>query len=481
VSRPSVSSPGVAPRPAPRPTPGGERPGIGQRPDTGQRPGTGERPAIGSTRPGTGDRPVIGNRPGGGERPIIGGGNNVVNRPGGNNNFVNINNRPGWGLGDAGHGRWADQWHDHHVPSHYHGWYHGCWSGQWGRYWYAPVVAGATAWGLNALLPRWGYDYGYAYSNPYYVESATPVYDYSQPVAINTYNTATADVPAESTAEAAAPAPESPQMAEAYQLFDQALAAFKKGDYPSALQLDQEALRKSPQDSVMHEIAALCRFATGDYAGAAAVLNNLLAVAPGMDWTTLSGLYGNVEAYTTQLRALEAYCRQKPTDAAAHFVLAYQYLVAGHDDAAVKELKLVVAAQPGDQVANRMLAALAPPTESTPEAAPPDQPPASPPAQAGPTTDLVGSWQAERNGDAFELSIDENNQFTWKAVPKGKQPVTLAGTLGVAGDAILLQSKDQGTMVAQVKSDGADQFQFIAAGSPPDDKGLSFQRVKQRS
>ena len=81
----------------------------------------------------------------------------------------------------------------------------------------------------------------------------------------------------------------------------------------------------------------------------------------------------------------------------------------------------------------------------------------------------------------FELSIDENNQFTWKAVPKGKPPVTLAGTMAVAGDAILLQSKDQGTMVAQVKSDGADQFQFIAAGSPPDDKGLSFQRVKQSS
>ena len=35
--------------------------------------------------------------------------NNIVNRPGGNNNFVNINiNRPGWGLGDAGHGHWAD-------------------------------------------------------------------------------------------------------------------------------------------------------------------------------------------------------------------------------------------------------------------------------------------------------------------------------------------------------------------------------------
>ena len=34
-------------------------------------------------------------------------------------------------------------------------------------------------------------------------------------------------------------------------------------------------------------------------------------------------------------------------------------------------------------------------------------------------------------------------------------------------------------MVVQVKSGGADRFQFTAAGSPPDDPGLSFQRVKE--
>ena len=97
-----------------------------------------------------------------------------------------------------GHGHWADHWYDHHVPPHYHGWYHGCWSGNWGRYWYAPLVAGATAWGLNALLPSWGYAYGYTYANPYYVASAAPVYDYSQPIVINTYNVPTADASADS-------------------------------------------------------------------------------------------------------------------------------------------------------------------------------------------------------------------------------------------------------------------------------------------
>jgi len=421
-----------------------------------------------------------GNRPDGGNRPIIGGGNNLVNRPGGGNNFVNINNRPGWGLGDGGrpgYGNWADHWNNRCVNSHHNGWYHGCWSGNWGNSWYVPMVAGATAWGLNALLPSWGYGYGYSYSNPYYVESAMPAYDYAQPIAVNTYDTPSADASGDSTSDQQAPA-ESPQTTEAYRRFDQALAAFKKGDYSNALQLDQQAIQKSPQDPVMHEVAALCMFATGDYAGAAAILNNLLAVAPGMDWTTMSGLYGDAEDYTTQLRALEARCRKERQDAAAAFVLAYHYLVIGNSDSAVNALNHVVSLKPGDLVAKKMLAALRPPAASTAEPARPDQPADSPPPQAGPTTDLVGRWRAERNGDRFELSIDENSQFTWKATPKGKPTVTLTGTMAAAGDAILLQSKDQGTMAAQVKSGGADQFQFIAAGSPPDDKGIVFQRIK---
>ena len=504
---PSVHPSGIANRPAPLPAPSGERLGIGAIPPGAgiNRPGIGpippgvgiNRPEIGAnppaarpippgagpSRPGFGERPTIGggNHPVGGNHPIIGGGNNIANRQGGNNNFVNIN-RSGWGMRPGtlpSYGHWSDRWYNHHVPPHYHGWYHGCWSGHWGNYWYVPLVAGATAWGLNALLPSWGYAYGSAYANPYYVPSAAPVYDYSQPMVVNTYDAPTDDAPADSSSDsqtaAAAPAPQSPQTTEAYQLFDQALAAFKRGDYATALQLDQQALRQSPHDPVMHEIGALCKFAMGDYTGAAAVLNNLLAVAPGMDWTTLSGLYGDVQAYTTQLRALEAYCRQNPGDAAAHFVLAYHYLVAGYSDAAADQLRRVVAAQPGDQVAKRMLAALTPRAESPGQ---PAQPAASSPAQAGPTTDLVGSWRAQRDGDSFELSIDAQNHFVWKATPKGKSTVTLTGTMATAGNAILLQSKDQGTMTAQVTSGGPDGFQFIAAGSPPDDKGLSFQRVK---
>ena len=128
----------------------------------------------------------------------------------------------------------------------------------------------------------------------------------------------------------------------------------------------------------MHEVAALCLFATGDYTRAAAILNSLLAAAPGMDWTTLSGLYGNVTEYTSQLRALERHCQEKPDDAAARFVLAYHYLIAGHDQDAATQLKFVVERQPEDQVAKRMLEALSPAEPAAEAPAPRNRPPPQP-------------------------------------------------------------------------------------------------------
>ncbi len=45
---------------------------------------------------------------------------------------------------------------------------------------------------------------------------------------------------------------------------------------------------------MIHEVYALSLFAIGDYEAAAATLNALLASAPGMDWTSVSSLYGDI-------------------------------------------------------------------------------------------------------------------------------------------------------------------------------------------
>ena len=179
-------------------------------------------------------------------------------------------------------------------------------------------------------------------------------------------------------------------------MFDRARDAFKAGDYAAALDLTDEALKGVPGDPLVHEFKALVLFARGEDPRAAAELHDVLAVRPGMDWTTMSGLYPDVATYTGQLRALEDRCRQDPKAAAPRFVLAYHYLVTGHTDAAVAQLKAVLALEPGDRVARHLLASLtgtppAPP-ESTTTRAVPDRDGA---AGRPPSVDLVGHWRGE--------------------------------------------------------------------------------------
>ena len=490
------------------------RPGIG-----GDRPVTlpgdlANRPGTGGNRPwGDGDRPWNGgNRPGiGGNRPGIGDGNNFWNSGnigsgnwGNNNNFNNINVGGGWGLPGygygfgggygggygygAGYGGWANHWNTGYVNPHYGGWYNGCWGGNWGSNggWWAPFAVGAATWGLASTLGSWGWGYGGGgYVNPYY--SAVPAaivasspYDYSQPVVVNNYVTNDGDLTDASTVQGGTATSESaPSPSDA--AFDAALSSFKQGDYAAALAGCDKAVKLAPNDSVIHEVRALSLFALGRYPEAAATLNAVLAAAPGMDWTTLSGLYGSVDAYTQQLRKLEDFCRANPDSAAGYFVLAYHYLVGGYSDMAADALRVVVAKQPGDVVAKRLLDALAPKEEK-----PPAQPPAAEPepttapaaAPAGPQTDLVGTWKATAGKDSVDLVITEDSQFTWKATPSGREPVAISGTIETARDAIALVSESAGTMAGKVASKGADAFEFTFAGTPTEAKPIAFQRQK---
>lgn len=501
-----------------RPGIGGNRPGVGDLaggvttlPGTigGNRPGNGgNRPGVGGNRPGIGgDRPGFGgNRPGvGGNRPGIGDGNNFWNSGNinsgnwnnlvnNNNNFNNFNvNRPwgggGWAGGGWGYpgygggyggwgypgygGGWGNAWHGGCVNPHY-GWYNGSWGGGW----WAPFAVGAATWGLASTVANWGLGYGAwgyntSYANPYYtsipaaVVAASP-YDYAQPVAVTTYAAPAADVVAQAPTET--PAPPADTVTEAERVFDDALARFKAGDYTAALAGCDKAVRLSPQDSIVHEVRALALFALARYPEAAATLNSILASAPGMDWTTMSGLYGSVDAYTAQLRKLEEFCRTRPGDAAAHFVLAYHYLAGGHNDLAADALRVVVAKQPGDAVAKQLLAALEPPPA---EAADAESTAATP---TGPETDLVGTWQATAGGDTVTLTIKEDSTFTWKAAPKGKPAVEITGTIETSRDAIAMVSEKAGTMGGKVVSKGPDAFEFSLAGGPPGAKPLVFQR-----
>lgn len=519
-----------------RPDLGGNRPttlpgdlGGGNRPG-GHRPGAGgNRPGIGGNRPttlpgdlghwhgggnwnGGHDRP---GRPGiGGNRPGIGDGNwNSGNFTGNNFNNINVGNNVnvgggwngghwgyggygggygGWGYG-GGYGGWNNGW----VNPHYGNWYNGAWNGGWGGYnggWWAPFAAGAATWGVLSTIGNWGLGYGTlgygaaGYVNPYYasmpatVVAASP-YDYSQPIVVNNY------IPAESSAQdvGSAQVEQAPASTAAASpgdaAVDAALAKFKAGDYSGALAGFDQALKLSPKDSVIHEVRALALFALGRYPEAAAALNAVLASAPGMDWTTVSNVYGSVDAYTTHLRRLEDFCRSHPDDAAAHFVLAYHYLVGGYSDMAAAALRVVVAKQPGDVVARRMLEAIEPEKASAAPAPASSAEPATPkadletPSQPSlPEIDLVGSWKATNGNDTIHLVISADSAFTWKAQPKDKPAVELAGTIETAADAIALVSKSAGTMVAKVTPKAADSFEFSLPSAPKDTKPLLFAR-----
>lgn len=318
------------------------------------------------------------------------------------------------------------------------------------------------------------YDWGYAsYSNPYgyalngsnggtTVSVEQSPYDYNQP--INTL----------------AAAPDPGETSPALSSFDSARAAFKAGDYNQALNLTDQAIRQMPSDAALHEFRALDLFALQRYDEAAATLYAVLTAGPGWDWATLAGLYPNVSIYTQQLRALESYCTQNPTSAAARFVLAYHYLTTGHTLAAFDQLKEVGALQPKDTLSSQLARRIEPPAATGPSTSGPPalEPPISAPAAApsGREGRLEGTWTARPDqGTTISVTIPDPGHFTW-TVTQQDQPRQLQGRL-TFGNGILTFAQDQGpAMVGNVTWTDENHFTFKVTGAAADDLGLTFTR-----
>ena len=314
-----------------------------------------------------------------GNRSVVGSGN-TINRGDVNvggirqNNLAGIGVDPGYGVRPPAYNNWRGAYGGYHK-----GWANGYWHGYhdnnnwgWGRFATGAAV-GVTAWALGSSFYNWGYA---SYANPYYAEAAVaqPIvieqtvvggepqtvtvpafaYDYSQPI-----DTQSAPPPAEVADPAVAK-------------FDSARQAFRTGDYAGALRLTDEALKVLPNDATLHEFRALVLFAAGKYDLAAGPLYAVLSVGPGWDWTTMIGLYPSVDVYTAQLRKLEAFVTANPRSTSGRFVLAYHYLTQGHTDAAVAQLKQVVALAPQDTLSAQLVKQFSKP------GAEPDAPAATP-------------------------------------------------------------------------------------------------------
>ena len=94
-------------------------------------------------------------------------------------------------------------------------------------------------------------------------------------------------------------------------------------------------IKETPNVPVVHEFRALALFALKRYDEAAAVEYAVLTAGPGWNWSTLVGLYPDVDTYTRQLRDLEAYVTANPSSPSGRFLLADHYMVEGHNDEAL--------------------------------------------------------------------------------------------------------------------------------------------------
>ena len=332
-------------------------------------------------------------------------------------------------------------------------------------------AGGVAAWGTGSPVYNWGYS---GYNNPYYAgmggvgaapgqgqpiqggAQAQPAYNYSQPLNTN------AAPPDQTTADPA------------NSLFAQAREAFNAGNTAAALDLDQQAIKLMPNDATLHEFLALVQFAEGKYDQAAAGLYAVLSVGPGWDWTTLVGMYNDVETYTKQLRALEAFVKQNPKSNSAQFVLAYHYITQGHDKAAVSHLKTIVASQPEDTLSAQLIKQLEPSESATA--------PAPTPVTTAPVADmtkLTGTWVAKALPDAkIQLTIKNDGSFSWSASAPGKPPISISGQSSFDGTVLSLNGADAqtGSIAGSIAWKDDNHFQFRAVGGPTDDPGLTFER-----
>ena len=381
-------------------------------------------------------------------RHVNNGGNNFIDNRHVNNggNF----NRPNYG--NWYHGDWHNHWDHPWNYRPYTWWAAGAWTG-------AAVAAAVTApW-------SWGY---WPYSNPYCVDPVVvgnTTIDYSQPIVL----AQPVASPAGGQSDADAASAEDLAM----QRLNAARDAFAAGDYATAgAQIDQ-AIVLMPNDAVLHEFRGLVLFAMKQYKPAAAAVYAVLSVGPGWDWTTVSSMYPDVNVYTAQLRELEAYRSANPKQGDARFLLAYHYLICGHADSAMTELKAAVQLNPKDQLSAQLLAGLA--DQASPAQPASGQVVSTPPKPAD-AAKLVGDWKATRSDSAtVALNLTNDGKYTWTYTQQGK-PQAFSGTYTVADNLLILRQNNNPAMIGQVAMSSDEQFNFKLANDSPTDPGLTFSK-----
>ena len=371
---------------------------------------------------------------------------------------------------------WQNYADDHH--NQYGNWYHDSWypGAGWNQMWNNyPVAAafGVTAWGVNRLAYGFGY---WGYSNPYSGGGGGSGggYDYSQPLVAYS-DSGTSTTPADPAAVPTTTQPEPSDVG--MTAFNDARAAFYDGDAAKALTLLDITLKTMPKDTVVHEFRGLVLFALKKYPESAAAIYAVLSAGPGWDWTTMSGLYPNVDVYTQQLRALEDFAKTNPNSADGHFLLGYHYLTGTHAETALKQFQLAQKQLPDDKLLMQLIDMTTPPDESKkPDVATPPAPQSIAPEKVLTAEKLVGQWKASSQGASFQLDLAKDGSFAW-TYSRGKDTQTVKGVFAVDQNNLALEPNSGGTMLAEVNLTNPSQFVFKMIGGEANDPGLQFKKI----
>lgn len=396
------------------------------------------------------------------------------------------------------------------VPAYdppYHNGYNNYWhNGYWGG-----GLSGWERWGGELGIwgfPRWSigpiyYASGYGhYQNPFLdapTGQVSSVTDYSKPIelAADQQDDPTSTAAGADSGAAERPTYEerlarvmrTPQVAAGMKLFDAARAAFQSRDFDEALKQINAALGELPRDPALHEFRALVLFARGEYREAAAAIYAVLSVAPGWNWSTLSGLYADQAVYTEQLRALEKYAKENRDQAAPAFLLAYQYVTCRHVPSAVRQLNRVIKLLPDDELSAQLLglsgaadeSGTAPDGVDVPSDSSPDSSPdagaakatEAPPPAAIDSSRVIGQWRAVRSSQiTIDLSLRKDGRFVWIASEKGK-PYQFEGRYTVSDDILILSGVGR-VMLGFVTLKEPSGFNFQLLEPNAADNGLDF-------
>jgi len=135
---------------------------------------------------------------------------------------------------------------------------------------------------------------------------------------------------------------------------------FKEGRFQEAAESYLRVLAYAPEDASIHFVVADALFAVGDYHYAAYMIGKGLRFDPELAHVDVDkrSYYSDPATFEAQMKTLRAYVAEKPYDAAAHIVLAYNLNFSGARDEAALIFQHVMEISPSNEVAQSFLAGI---------------------------------------------------------------------------------------------------------------------------